>query len=628
MYRKNVYTSYRNKVTNEIRQCKRDYYCSKFKRVRNNMKATWKTINDILMNSKSKVQYDFIECNGERVHDKQSIVDAFNDFFSTIGVDTVKDIPDATVDYMQFLPNNDYSQSMFMKPIELYEIFEIVKNLESNKSPGYDDISISVLKKSIFTFVQPLCNIFNMSLENGIFPNALKKAKVIPIFKKGHKHILSNYRPISILSTFSKIFEKLVYNRLMSFLNDKNILYHKQYGFRKQYSTYMALLDFTNTIAKAFEKKQVLIGLFLDLTKAFDCINHDILIKKMQFYGVRGNVLKWFYSYLDNRVQYVSVNNISSAIKHIPVGIPQGSVLGPLLFLLYVNDIQFASNILNSIIFADDTNLFASGDNIDVLCTTVNEELKNIDAWFVANKLKLNIDKTCWMLFQPKNKNIDTSLIEICIDQHVISFVHSVKFLGVIIDEKLNWKEHIDHVSCKIAKAVGAINRIKTIVPYNVLVSLYNTMILPHISYCNIVWGNCAKTHLNRILVLQKRAIRIIFNLQPLSHTAPYFRKMNCLTIFNIHKQQIAIFMFSYCHNYLPKFLDDCFIVNRSIIKYETRQSNNLYMPNFIYEFSRSTITYAGPKIWNELSNEVKQCPSLATFKRKCKEYLLNSQNF
>ena len=217
---------------------------------------------------------------------------------------------------------------MFMSPIECHEILEIVKQLDTNKSPSYDN-DVGIMKKAILLFVNPLCNIFNSSLQRGVFPHKLKLAKVVPVHKKGDKNLLNNYRPISVLSTFSKIFEKLIYTRLMSFLSSKNILYNRQYGFRKTYSSYMALLDFINTISESFENKKILMGIFLDLSKAFDCINHQILIEKMKFYGIRGSCLDWFKSYLSDRVQYVSIDNVSSEIKTISLGVPQGLVLGP-----------------------------------------------------------------------------------------------------------------------------------------------------------------------------------------------------------------------------------------------------------------------------------------------------------
>ena len=283
------------------------------------------------------------------------------------------------------------------------------------------------------------------------------------------------------------------------------------------------------------------------------------------------------------------------------------------------------SKKLHAIIYADDTSLFLSGDNIENLCNALNTELKKVSGWFASNKLKINLAKTSCMLFQPKNKNINIADINIFIDNVHIPLVHSTHFLGVVLDDKLSWKDHINEIACKVSKVIGAINRLKKVLPYTILVNIYQSMIMPYLSYCNIVWGSCASTHLNRILLLQKRAMRIITGSAPLSHTDPLFQKVNQLKVQDINNLQTVNFMFSYLHNLLPMFLGDCFRENCSFVPYSTRQSNHIQIPKFKYEFSRTTIRYSGPKLWNSLESEIKNCPSLSSFKRKYKSKLITS---
>ena len=336
----------------------------------------------------------------------------------------------------------------------------------------------------------------------------------------------------------------------------------------------------------------------------------------MEHYGIRGTVLDWFSSYLSNRLQYVYMNDTSSIMQNINIGVPQGSVLGPLLFLLYINDIQFVSKIFHAIIYADDTNLFLSGEKIDFLCNTANSELVKFSEWFASNKLKINVTKTCCMLFKPKNKQINFSDIKLFIDNCCIPLVHSTHFLGVVIDDKLTWKNHISYISNKISRVIGAISRLKKILPHNILLTFYQSLIVSHLIYCNIVWGGCSSAHVNRLFLLQKRVIRVITDSAPFSHTNPLFFKFRQLKIHDIHKLQVAIFMFSYLHNILPKFLNDCFQENNLTVPYTTRQSNHIRVPKLKYEFSRSTVIFIGPKLWNCLDPNIKNCPTLSRFKK------------
>ena len=319
------------------------------------------------------------------------------------------------------------------------------------------------------------------------------------------------------------------------------------------------------------------------------------------------------------------IGNESSTYRDINIGIPQGSVLGPLLFLLYVNDLQFTSSILQTIVFADDTNIFLSGKDVNSLCLTFNNELRSVSNWFLANKLKLNVDKTCCMLFKPKNKIIVEDDVNIYINSCKIPLVKSTKFLGIIIDNKLSWKEHIGSLCTKVRQGIDAINRLNDILPLSILFHLYQTMILPHLTYCNIIWGNCAMTHLSRLITLQKYAIRIITNSKPRVHTGPLFRKLKLLKLYDLYVVQTARFMYLFKNEKLPSLFDSYFVQNKNIVIYSTRQSEDFRVPNYKYELSRSTIKYSGPITWNNLPKSQTQCSSLSIFTRQLKANIINS---
>ena len=301
---------------------------------------------------------------------------------------------------------------------------------------------------------EPLTYIYNWSFSSGTVPNKLKIAQVIPIYKKGSTTDLSNYRPISLLFIFSKLLEKLMYTRLINFFEKNDVLFHGQFGFRANHSTTQALILITDKIQKAIEEKLFSCGVFLDLSKAFDTVDHSILINKLQHYGIRGITNKWFNSYLDDRKQFVSVGTIKSDLNDIVCGVPQGSVLGPLLFLVYINDFNNSSDLLDFHLFADDSNLFYAHKNLRSLEEHLNQQLINIHNWLCVNKLSLNVDKSHFVIFHPVQKVVDYA-INLSINNKYLIEKKSYKYLGVIIDSNLNWKEHINELCKKISRGIG-----------------------------------------------------------------------------------------------------------------------------------------------------------------------------
>ena len=380
---------------------------------------------------------------------------------------------------------------------------------------GPDNISQKILKTTIWNILTPLTNIINATLSTGIFPDKLKLAKVVPIYKNGTKDNPSNYRPISILSCLSKIFERILYGRLYKFLHKNSFFTNSQYGFLKNRSTEDAILELQNTIIDNITNNTTSSALFLDLSKAFDTINHSILLNKLNYYGVRGIALSLFTNYLQNRAQYVEINSTKSTLLSITTGVPQGSILGPLLFLIYVNDLPL-SVTSPIILFADDTSVIIKAKSSTTLHNEISNTLSIMEDWFAANKLSINANKSKLMLFSQYNI---TNIPIISIANNNIEQVKNFKLLGIIINDRLSWKTHITYISNKILKVIYIIRSIKTIVSNKTLCTIYTALIQPHLLYGIISWYDPNNKQTNRINILQKKVIRLITNSKYNSHT-------------------------------------------------------------------------------------------------------------
>uniref|UniRef100_A0A3Q3LLQ2 Reverse transcriptase domain-containing protein n=1 Tax=Labrus bergylta TaxID=56723 RepID=A0A3Q3LLQ2_9LABR len=375
-------------------------------------------------------------------------VNGFNNYFVNVGPILAEKISvsvrsDKNYDFIDINP-----KSMFLTAVEESEIIEIVYKCKNKTSTDYNDIDMRIVKQVIHGIAKPLTHICNLSFKTGKFPRKMKIAKVIPLYKTGDKHHFTNYRPVSLLPQFSKILEKLFADRLNKFINKHNLLTDSQYGFRPNRSTSLAVIELIEKITNSLDQKNYAAGVFIDLKKAFDTINHDRLINKLERYGIRGVVLNWLRSYLHNRQQFVKLGEYTSSCLDIACGVPQGSVLSPFLFILYINDICKTSNILQFVLFADDTNIFCTGEDLQQLLELITSEMSKLKRWFDNNKLSLNLSKTKIMLFGNCNLNND---VNVKIDGVNIERVYVNKFLGVTIDHKLCWKPHIKHVKSKLS---------------------------------------------------------------------------------------------------------------------------------------------------------------------------------
>ena len=400
-------------------------------------------------------------------------------------------------------------------------IAKYISSLASKESAGHDGISLKLLKYLSPVLTKSLCLIINQSLVTGVFPTKLKIAKVLPVFKKDDVTLMDNYRLISLLTSISKLFEKVVFTQLYDYLHKNQLFYSSQYGFRKLHSTEFAALELTDRILKDIDDRDVSLAIFMDLSKAFDTLDHHILLKKLNNYGIEGPALDWFSSYLKGRQQYVELDGVSSSFSQLSTGVPQGSILGPLLFLIYMNDIPNASTFFKYVLYADDTTLFST-INISAGAThEINNHISKVYDWLTVNKLSLNVKKTKYIVFHAINKNIEGVIPELSINGMIIERVQNFNFLGIFFNEHMFWKTHIDIVANKLIKFSGILNKLKRFLPSYILRTLYFSMVQSRLRYGILAWG----FEYQRFVKLQKRFMRIITLSTYNAHTEPLFKK-------------------------------------------------------------------------------------------------------
>ena len=498
---------------------------------------------------------------------------------------------------------------MYLSPVTDDECVSMINDL-NNVGTVLSSISVNVLKYHKYQLAPIISSAINFSFSIGEFPDVLKVATITPIFKKDDRKLLKNYRPISILPTLSKIYERCLYNRLINFVESNSILHSCQFGFRKNTSTENAVIELTNKIYSSLNLKKHSICVFVDFQKAFDTINHSILFRKLDSYGVRGVVLSLFKSYLTNRKQRVRIGDSYSDLADLKIGVPQGSILGPLLFIIYVNDIFHVPEFGHAILFADDTNIIFSDHSYSNLISKCNTDLEKFRLWCISNTLSINIQKTHYMLFTNRLPSCDLSICP-SLNGLPLESQNSCLFLGVYLDNKLKFNLHIQHISKKISKSIGIMFKLSKIFPQNVMKSLYYSLVYSYLVYCNCVWGGTFPTHLTGLNVLHKRVIRLISNSEYLAHTNNIFHSYGLLKLSELHEFRLIL----YVYKNLDKF---------STFDSVTRGSNNLRPEFQRLRLCQNSVNFSGPNCWNNLPPDLRSIGTLLRFKNSVKTHLLS----
>ena len=575
---------------------------------RNDGKATWDLLNQVI-NKKNKTMNKYPDTcydNEGNIYREQDIPEGFNTFFSSVGQVLDRTIPKTEIDPMKYLNISESEECRNVPKVTEIFVERLIKSLNS-VGGGIDKISTKILLGTYKSIIHHLVFFFNLCLETAVFPDNLKVAIITPIHKGGPKDCFTNYRPISLLPIFSKILEKILHATISSYLEESGKLYPYQFGFRKKHSTYMPIAHMHDAITKNLEENEITCILYLDLKKAFDTVCIEILMNKIQRIGIRGPLYQIIASYLDQRYQLTKINNVYSKKQNVTMGAPQGSILGPLLFILYINDLPNVSDLVKFYIFADDTAVMIKACNQEELQSKIDRLVPIITEWFQANRLSLNASKSNYQVFS-KSKVSELNMI---LQNTKVERKTTVKYLGMYVDENLKWHNHIAYVVSTISRNLGVICRAKYLLTSRELTLLYNTLILPHLNYCAVVWGRNYDSNTKRIMLLQKRAVRIIDKKPFLYPSSQLFVKHKILKFHDIVKEQSIMILLAHVNNTLPSPISKLF-------EYEehknTRSVKHFVTPLALRNYRLFALSCSVPRIWNTIITpifrDIKDVPS------------------
>jgi hypothetical protein len=613
-----TYKRYKTLYFRTIRGAKKLYVTNKLNANLGNPKKTWETLNEIMNKPKKSESVSQININGVPESDPKIIANHFNAFFTSIGKKISNDVPAVDIEPEDYINYGRIIPELRLGNTTPEHVLKIIQKLKNKSSCDIHGVSTKMVKFIGLEISVPLSHIFNLSLETGKFPTMLKQCRVIPIFKSGSHLECDNYRPISLLSSISKILEKIVSEKLLFHLTSNDLLYIHQYGFVPGRSAEHNLLHIINYVSAALNDGNYCLGVFLDLKKAFDVCSHSILLKKLKKMGINGTAHQWFTDYLSGRSQKVEINENFSDPLNLDISVIQGSTLGPILFLCYINDF-FSATTLFSVLFADDTTCLSKGKKLNELIAYVNHELHKISLWFKANKMAVNTSKTKYIIFRTQGKYINDAECNLVYNNNVpgqpfdptlitpVDRIHnegpetSFKLLGVLINEYLSFSDHISNVCAKISKSLFCINRIKNFVNKNALRSLYFAMVHSHLSYCLNIYGCANTTNLQRLRIKQKEAIRVICNAGYRDHTKQLFKIQKILPLDEMIKFANLKFLHRYIHNKLPLSFNDTWVFNRDRnINRVLRNANELFIPAHHFATLKRLPLFTFPRLWNE----------------------------
>ena len=605
---KRIYCEFRNAYNREVKKAKVRYYSNKFKNISGNPKLIWQNIRSETGLGKSIKQESIekIVINNETVTNAIEIADNFNNFFASIGKKTVEKVNSTEKSFKDYLPPAACNSLMFIPtdPVEVLEIIETMSNKESQDSRG---ISCKLLRFVAVQIAAPLAHIYNLCIENGTFPSSWKFSKVIPIYKQcNSREDMNNYRPVGMIENLSKPFEMLIYKRTYSFLCTTNYFYSQQYGFLNGKNVSQALIKFLNYITQGLADKDNILCVLLDVAKAFNTIDHEILLHKLENAGIRGKILELFRSYLLDRTQSVQVNAVLSNEKlPIDLGVIQGSCLGPLIFDIYMNDLYRSTNLF-CLLYADDTTVLARDKDLLSLSIRVNNEMEKVVDWFSSNRLSLNVSKTKVILFCQNKK-----LHDICPDIFIrddnnekrriekVKYTESVRLLGVYFDPGLTFTYFSDIICKRLASSLFVLRKLKNLVDHETLKLIYFAFFHSHLEFASFFLYGTRKNICKKVENLQKQAVRTLTNLPRISHTAEAFYVLEILPFNHLCEYNILKFMIQMRNGKMYNSFDGDWRTNNAVTGSQLRNANEYNIPFLKYQKLMNLPPFSFSKVYN-----------------------------
>ena len=594
-----LYKKLRNKANTMLRLAKAEYFSGLASSLRDKPAKFWKHFQSLSKRSRSV-------CEGQVT----VTADDFNDYFLSIPYKTVANVVSVVppTEYMDKLFGVDVPTLKFI-PVDVESVSLIVSSLHVQKASGADGLPTRFIKASPF-MIRLITVLINRCIESSSVPVQWKQAIVTPVPKRRQCTGLTHFRPISVLPILSKILERVLYNQIQSHLTKYHLLSSHQPGFRADYSTQDVLLHVTDKWLRAVDEGKYTGAVFLDLAKAFDTVDHSILCTKLTYYGFRGSSYDLLCNYLVQRQQRVLFQSRMSKWAAVSIGVPQGSILGPLLFALYINDLPSAVSHCLLDLYADDAELHCSGSDLQMVENCLQLDLTSVATWLGSSRLCLNVDKSNCMLIGSRQR-VSHRTLSVSVGGSVLSQVHSVRYLGVLIDSTLSWNLHICNMISRVRSRLSAITRFGSLPPA-VLCILYSAFVMPLFDYCDVIW---TPSTAKQTCVIERVHAKFVRKLPSSYHSKFPF------TLTERRRFHTAVQIFKSLRRISPPYLHDTFQFARNVTGHLSRNINRLFVPRVFTNYGKRSFYYRGTVLWNNLKSTVTEAATLLSFRN----YYLNS---